>query len=139
MDYELMFKIANIAIIPAWVLLIFAPQSKLTYALVYSHAYPFFLGLFYAYLLMSGFSMSEGGMGSLEEVRTAFNSDAILLAGWVHYLVFDLFIGSWEVQDAHKNGIRHLTITPALVFTLLFGPIGLLIYMIMRQLARKTG
>ena len=137
MDYELLFKIANISIMPAWALLIFAPQSKLTYALVYSHAYPFFLGLFYAYLLMSGFG-AEGGMGSLAEVRIAFDSDTILLAGWVHYLVFDLFIGSWEVQDAHKNGIRHLTITPALVFTLLFGPIGLLIYLIMRQLSRKS-
>lgn len=136
LDYELLFKIANISIMPAWILLIFAPKSKLTYALVYSHAYPFFFGLFYLSLLISGLA-SEGGMGSLEEVRLAFSSDKILLAGWIHYLVFDLFVGSWEVQDARQNSIRHLTITPALVFTLLFGPVGLLIYLIMRQISRK--
>ncbi len=138
MDYALLFKIANLSVLPAWALLIFAPKSKLTHYIVYSYAYPYFLGLCYAYLIFSNFGTVEGGMGSLEAIRNAFATDSVLLAGWIHYLIFDLFIGAWEVKDAQENGIRHLKIIPALVFTLFLGPVGLLGYLILRQVERKT-
>lgn len=137
MDYELLFKIANFSVIPAWVLLIFVPRSNFTHYLVYSHAYPYFLGLAYAYLIFSNFGVGEGGMSSLSAIRASFERDAILLAAWIHYLIFDLFVGGWIVKDAAANGIRHITITPALIFTLILGPIGLLIYLILRQFQRK--
>jgi len=52
--------------------------------------------------------------------------DELLLAGWVHYLAFDLFIGSWEVEDAAANGIPHWLLLPCLFLTLMVGPVGLL-------------
>ena len=68
---------------------------------------------------------SEGGFSSLAGVRTLFDNPWALLAGWTHYLAFDLFIGGWEVRDAQRRGIPHLLVVPALVLTFLFGPAGL--------------
>jgi hypothetical protein len=60
-----------------------------------------------------------------------------LLAGWTHYLAFDLFIGGWEVRDAQRRGVPHLFIVPALVLTFLLGPAGLLLYLATRWFASR--
>ncbi|GIV34987.1 MAG: hypothetical protein KatS3mg031_2522 [Chitinophagales bacterium] len=138
MDYALVFKLVNLLILPGWVGLIFFPKSRYTQYLIYSHAYPYFLGLFYAYLVLSNFGLLQNGMSSLDGIRAAFASDAVLLAGWVHYLIFDLFVGAWQVTDARQHGLRHVKIVPALVFTLFLGPLGLLAYLIIRQLNLKA-
>src|SRR4051812_21348401 len=65
----------------------------------------------------------------------------MLLAGWTHYLAFDLFVGRWEVRDAQRRGIPHLLITPALVLTFLLGPAGFLFYLPVngeKQLSNET-
>ncbi len=59
------------------------------------------------------------------------------MLGWVHYLVFDLFIGAWISRDSRLNGIAHLKTVPALVLTLFLGPIGLLTYLVIRLLHLK--
>jgi hypothetical protein len=61
-----------------------------------------------------------------------------MLAGWVHYLAFDLFIGAWQVRDAQRRGIKHLWVVPCLLTTLVFGPAGLLLYFIMRYSLTRT-
>jgi hypothetical protein len=61
-----------------------------------------------------------------------FQNKWLLLAGWIHYLAFDLFIGSWQVRDAAKQGISHWLVIPCLALTFMFGPIGLLLYFLLR-------
>jgi hypothetical protein len=61
-----------------------------------------------------------------------FRNEYLLLAGWIHYLAFDLFIGSWQVRDAERNGVPHLAVVPCLVLTFLLGPTGLLLYLLIR-------
>ena len=61
-----------------------------------------------------------------------FQKQELLLAGWVHYLAFDLFIGAWETRDAQRNQIPHLVVIPCLVMTFMLGPIGLLFYLAIR-------
>jgi hypothetical protein len=70
-------------------------------------------------------------------VQKLFADPWLLLAGWVHYLVFDLFIGSWEVRDAGRLGIPHLLVVPCLVLSFLFGPAGLLLYGIVRAVRTR--
>jgi hypothetical protein len=65
-------------------------------------------------------------------VKALFASDALLLAGWIHYLAFDLFIGAWEVRTARAEGIPHLLVLPCLVLTFLLGPVGLLLFLALR-------
>ena len=62
----------------------------------------------------------------------------MLLAGWIHYLAFDLLIGSWEVRDARELGIPHLFVVPCLFLTFMFGPAGWLLYRGVRA-SRKGG
>jgi hypothetical protein len=72
----------------------------------------------------------EGGsFATLPGVMALFTSPYVALAGWVHYLVFDLFVGAWEVRDAQRLGIRHAVVVPCLVMTFLLGPSGLLAWM----------
>ena len=133
MTYSLLFKLANTSVIPAWLLLVFLPKHRITQLLVHSYFYPLLLGILYIILMIVSWG-GEGGMGSLESLKVSFGRDEILVLGWVHYLVFDLFIGAWMVRDAIENKIAHLKIIPSLIFTLFAGPIGLLSYMVLRAI-----
>jgi hypothetical protein len=69
---------------------------------------------------------------TLAEVALLFRNPWMLLAGWTHYLAFDLLVGSWEVRDARPRGLPHLLLLPCLALTFLFGPAGWLLYMALR-------
>jgi hypothetical protein len=94
---------------------------------------PCLLAVVYVVLLAATLPGAEGGFSSLAGVSALFDDPWALLAGWTHYLAFDLFIGGWEVRDARQRGVRHLFVVPALVLTFLVGPAGLLLYLAIRQ------
>lgn len=142
MEPELIFGIANNGILIFWLLLIVAPKWKGTEIAVHSIAIPVVLGLTYIWLIVTGFmeGMPAGAnFFSLSGVMAFFTSPAAAAAGWVHYLVFDLFIGAWEVRDAGRRGIPHWAVIPCLIATLMFGPIGLLCYLVLRLALNKGG
>jgi hypothetical protein len=56
--------------------------------------------------------------------------------GWAHYLAFDLFVGSWEVRDSQRLKIPHWQVVPCLLFTLMVGPVGLVLYLTLRRFTR---
>ncbi len=62
-----------------------------------------------------------------------FQDPWALLAGWVHYLCFDLAVGAWETRDAYRRGVPHLWLIPCLLFTFPVGPLGLLLYAVVRR------
>ncbi len=76
-------------------------------------------------------------MTSLGGVMALFSSPHIMLVGWVHYLVFDLFVGAWEVRDARRRSIHHGMVVPCLFLTLMVGPVGLLAYLVLRWTLRR--
>ena len=80
---------------------------------------------------MRYWSRAEGGFGSLDEVAALFRSRELLLAGWLHYLAFDLFVGAWEVRRGREAGVPFLLVAPCLLLTFLFGPAGLLAFLIL--------
>ena len=86
------------------------------------------------YLGLFGLNLigADGGFGSLAELARLFENPYLLLAGWVHFLAFDLFVGAWEVRDARRVGIAHLLVVPCLVLTFMAGPVGLLLYLGLR-------
>ena len=94
---------------------------------------PALLAIAYGLLIYAGFAEApEGGFGSIAEVRSLFASDSALAAGWLHYLAFDLFVGSWIVADGVERRIPALLILPCLPLTFLFGPLGLLLFILLR-------
>lgn len=142
MPAETVFTIANNGILIFWLLLIVAPRWKGTQLLVHSVAIPVILGLTYVWLIADGLlgpTPAGASFFSLAGVMAFFTSPVLATAGWVHYLVFDLFIGAWEVRDAGRRGLSHLAVIPCLIVTLMFGPAGLLCYLALRLVTGKGG
>jgi len=137
MSNETLFSICNTAVLPGWLLLVVLPRWKWTARLVTAVIIPALLGLVYLFLILTEFGKTEGGFGSLAQVQQLFANPAMVVAGWIHYLAFDLFIGSWEVRDAQRLGLSHWLVIPCLVLTFLFGPIGLLLYFALRAALKK--
>ena len=132
MSADSLFSFASTLVLPGWLLLVLLPRWKYSATLVAAVVIPALLGLLYAWLIVSHIGSIDGGFGSLAEVRALFSNEFLLLAGWIHYLAFDLFIGSWEVRDAQRHGVHHLAVIPCLVLTFLFGPVGLMLYFVIR-------
>lgn len=130
---EPVFQAANLAALLGWVLLVFAPRWQGTRRIVLSCALPLLLAVAYVILIATTFGKAEGGFGSLAEVMKLFANPWVALAGWIHYLVFDLFVGAWIVRDAQNVGVRHLLIVPCLLLTFLLGPSGLLAYFLLKR------
>ena len=93
---------------------------------------PVLLSVAYAGLVLAFWSRAPGGFGSLAEVMALFTMPEIALAGWIHYLAFDLLVGAWEVRTARREGIAFLLVLPCLALTFLFGPAGFLAFSALR-------
>jgi Domain of unknown function (DUF4281) len=137
MTAEQLFSILNLIAVAGWLMLIILPRVRWTSTVV-PIVLPSVLAVVYVILIAAMLTRSEGGFSSLASVRTLFDNPWLLLAGWTHYLAFDLFVGGWEVRDAQRHGIPHLLVVPALVLTFLFGPAGLLLYLAIRWFARRA-
>jgi hypothetical protein len=98
---------------------------------------PALLALVYGYIILADLPGAEGGFGSLADIYLLFGTPWLLLAAWIHYLAFDLFIGSWEVRDSRRLGISHFLVIPCLFLTFLLGPIGLLCYLVIRAVFKN--
>ena len=139
MTPETLFSICSTLVLPGWLLLIFAPRWKWTTALISSVLIPgVLLGIIYTTLIVTNMPGAEGGFGSLDEVRTLFQNPWMVLAGWIHYLAFDLFIGSWMVRDAQRHKVRHLLVVPCLLGCFILGPFGLLLYLVLRAATKRV-
>ena len=125
-----LFSLVNPAALLGWALLVLAPRWRGTRAVVLSGALPLLLAATYAVLIAAhyvGPHGSEGGFSSLDEVAALFRDRWALLAGWVHYLCFDMWTGAWELRDAQWRGVPHGLLVPCLLLTFMVGPVGLLL------------
>lgn len=93
-----------------------------------------------AYVALLGYgsaALAPDSFSSIAGVRALFQDDAVLVAGWFHYLAFDLFVGSWIVRDGLERRMPRALVLLALPPTFLFGPAGLLLYLAGRSLSRR--
>ncbi|HKL52950.1 MAG TPA: ABA4-like family protein [Wenzhouxiangellaceae bacterium] len=138
MSPDLVFQITNPLALIGWVLLLFAPLIPKWSDRIAGYAIPALLALIYAIMLVTHAGDGEGGFGSLAEVMSLFTVPGLVMAGWLHYLAFDLFIGAWEVRTARREGIAHWMVIPCLALTLFAGPIGLLLFLAIRSIRKRT-
>lgn len=130
---EIVFIACNYGVIPFWALLVLAPKSQITSRVVHSGLFALLLVPVYAFMLWSDSPGPEGAsFFTLDGVRNIFTTPRTVVACWIHYLVFDLFVGSWEARDAQRRGVPHWLLVPCLAMTLMFGPVGLLLYLAAR-------
>lgn len=133
MTLETLFKAANFSVVPFWLLLLLGPRWRWTQRLVHGPVVLLLLTPMYAYLLFGHAPAPQGtSFASLYGVMIGFTAPNLVLAGWLHYLVFDLFVGAWESRDAVRRNIPQWIVAPCLVATFMVGPIGLLLYVFVR-------
>ncbi|MEM9681427.1 MAG: ABA4-like family protein [Bacteroidota bacterium] len=133
MTYAAVFGIAGQLTMVMWLLLIVAPKWKVTTFLMDYRIVPIVLSLLYAFYIVP--IVARDGMldfGSLSSVMELFTIEPLVLAGWIHYLAFDLLIGMWIIEQNRTLGIHHLLIIPCLLACFMFGPVGFLLFMIMK-------
>ena len=136
MTAERLFSILNPIAMVGWVLLVLFPRKHWASHIV-PVVVPAILSVVYAVLVATSMPGSEGGFSSLTGVSTLFANPWALLAGWTHYLAFDLFIGGWEVRDAQRRRVPYWIVVPVLFLTFMLGPVGLLLYLALRSFVGK--
>lgn len=132
------FKIVGMLAMPMWILMIFLPKWKVTRFFIDYKIIPIALSGIYAIFITQAIQI--GGMmdfGSLKSVMALFTEENAVLAGWVHYLAFDLLIGMWIVNQNKELNIHPIIIAPCLFGTFMFGPVGFLVFMIIRAIKLK--
>jgi len=138
MTPERLFSLANSTALLGWMILVFAGRRRWAAALVTGAILPALFAVLYSGLIVAHWGETQGGFSTLTGVAALFSNPWLLLAGWIHYLAFDLFIGSWQVRDAAANNIPHLAVIPCLILTFLLGPAGLFLYLALRFARIKT-
>jgi hypothetical protein len=134
-----LFQIANVVALLAWgglALTLVAPRLRQPGWRVTGVVVPILLAVGYVAALAAGMhGGAAGGFGSIAEVRALFANDWALAAGWVHYLAFDLAVGTWIARTGVAAGVPRLLLLPCLALTFLVGPAGLLAYCLLRLAA----
>lgn len=137
MTADAVFSIANTIALLSWIWLAAFPKSGVT-KLVTGTVVPGLLAAVYVGIVATVFGRVEGGFSSLAEVAALFGNKWMLLAGWIHYLAFDLLIGGWITADSGKRGVPRWVVVPCLGLTFLFGPAGWLLYRVVRAASAKV-
>lgn len=137
--YETLYTVANVAVLPAWLMLGIAPEHPLTRKLVrsglYSLAYCVAYVALFVVLVASG---RAGSMARLADIQAGFQTPAFALLGWVHYIAFDLLVGVKVREEANELGKSRLFLAPILFMTLLLGPLGFLLWRIARAFGKRA-
>jgi hypothetical protein len=141
---ETVFSITSTIAMVAWVALIaarFIPALRRWVDPAVSYVVPALLSVVYGVLLFGYWGQSDGGgFASLSSVSALFAVPELLLAGWIHYLAFDLFVGGWIARTGSAAGINPVLLTPILLATFLAGPVGYLAYALLRPvISPKVG
>ena len=140
MDLEQIFSLMSGLAVAGWLALAFAPlrRDRLVAA---ARVIAALLSLAYVILIYRGLTApggpEGGGFDSLAAVMILLSTPAAMLPGWIHYLCFDLWVGTWQVEDAPKAGVPHWLLLPILGLTFMFGPAGLLTYLVVRTTAGR--
>jgi hypothetical protein len=136
MSLELIFKLCNIIALIGWVLNIISNKPQVERFIV--GIIVALLAIVYTYFVIVSFKFSDAqSFSSLHGVRSLFADDQLLMAGWVHYLAFDLMTGVIIRNNAKKYSISFWLVLPCLLFTFMLGPAGLLMYLLIRWMVIK--
>jgi Domain of unknown function (DUF4281) len=138
MTPDALFQIANPLAMVGWAALVLSPIAPRPALLVAGTILPLILSLAYAGLVLAHWSGATGGFSTLADVQLLFTNAPIALAGWLHYLAFDLFVGAWATRTARDEGIPHLYLIPCLALIFLFGPAGFLAFWLLRTSVALT-
>jgi len=130
MTAETAFSLASSFAVVGWLVLAAGAITRRLglVTLAAGRIWPLALSGLYFLLILFFFAQAPGGFDSLAHVQTLFTAPWAALAGWVHYLAFDLLVGSWITAEVLRLSLPRLVLVAILPLTFLFGPIGLLAF-----------
>jgi hypothetical protein len=135
---DTLFIVAQLIAFAGWVPLFALPWVGRRPALLWARGAAALLCLLYlAFFLPSLGAIPRDEGYTLAAVAGAFETRELLLAGWIHYLVLDLWVGSWEAEHAPSAGVPHAALLACLFATMMIGPLGLLLYLGVAASARR--
>jgi Domain of unknown function (DUF4281) len=137
---DLVFRLGNGLALLGWVLLAASPAGArwAPWARrLAGRVLPLLFAVVYVALLVQHWP-AEGGFGSVAQVQALFAVPGALVAGWLHYLAFDLFVGAWIAERGAALGLPHWQLVPLLLLTFMFGPAGLLAFFALRAVRRPA-
>ena len=127
MPPDVLFSHVGSAAMAGWAMLIFGPRRFGWFNAIPLWVIPGGLSTVYALIVLSRFAGAEGGFDSLAAVGRLMRQDWPLLAGWVHFLAFDLFVGAVMAARMGLAGVSRVVQAPILFATFMLGPLGFLI------------
>ena len=140
---EMVYLWLNLGVMPFWLVLIIFPHSQICRVFITSIFPIFILGLAYSYLIYISFIDSYDfiqnfklymGLGQLSQL---FEDKSFLILFWVHFLAMNLFCGGWIVNDSRIFNMNRFLVSLPLIITYLIGPIGIILYWLIRLLYAK--
>ncbi|MBX7513235.1 DUF4281 domain-containing protein [Qipengyuania sp. GH38] len=141
--WDTVFAIANALALVMWVALVFLPRWPALLAAILYLGVGLLSAAYAVFLIAVVTGIAPGGEGgdfsSIEGVRQIFSSDAGVTIGWIHFLAFDLFVGLWIARDADAKGFSRLVQAPILFATLMAGPLGLFLWLAIRERRARAG
>lgn len=138
MTPDTIFQLCNGLALAGWIVLVIVSPfwmqaDKLVIGIIIT-----LLCIVYAWLIFGNFNFSDTSQFStLDGVMNLFTNRSLVTAGWVHYLAFDLFAGTWIKRNALRYGVAHALVIPCLLLTFMLGPVGLLLYLVIRSIRQK--
>ena len=132
MTPDKVFQICNAIAMIGWIFLIVLPMWNASDKFIIGIIVTLFAIIYTYYIAANLSAIDLKSFGSLKGVTALFTNPLAVLIGWVHYLAFDLMVGIWIKRNSLKNGISHWLIIPCLLLTFMFGPVGLLLYLLIR-------
>ena len=146
LTFENIYLWINFCILPFWLMIIVIPDSKITRILVNSIIIPLILSGLYINIVYQGIILDISFLDffeiylGLDNLYTIFATETFLLIFWIHFIALNLFLGSWISRDAVKYSMSRTLVFIPLILVYLTGPIGLVLYWIIRVFyAKKLG
>lgn len=138
--YEQLFQLANVLVVPFWLLMILLPFWSWTKRIIASPWIAAPAALLYVSLILPDFVSLLAQLASpqLLAIAALLGTPAGATVAWAHFVAFDLFVGRWVYLDSRERGISAWLVSPILFFVLMFGPLGLLLYLLVRRFASRT-
>jgi apolipoprotein N-acyltransferase len=134
MDFEQIFSLSSLTVMPLWIAMIVLPGWRFTERVMRSPLSIVLPSALYAALVLpNALAIFQAVSNpSLAGIVQLLGSPQGATIGWVHFLAFDLFVGRWAYLDSRERGIHPLLMAPVLFLILMLGPIGFLLYLALR-------
>jgi Domain of unknown function (DUF4281) len=137
---EAIFSLSSLLVMPFWALMILLPRWRWTHRILRSPLVILPPALLYGALVLPRLAEVFPAVSSptLAGIAALLGTPAGATIAWAHFLAFDLFVGRWIYLDGRERGISALLIAPVLFLTLMLGPLGFLLYLVLRDVAARS-